>query len=136
MTALRCLKLSVLCIAFAALAHPAAAHPRHHHHRHHGRTYADGRPAAWCGWYMRRVLGVRDPRYNLARNWAHWGVNAGGPQVGAVVVWRRHVGRIVGRGSHGGWIINSGNDGHAVRTRERSLAGVIAIRVAGFSGGF
>ena len=85
-----------------------------------------GRPRAWCGWYMRHLLGVADPAYNLARNWAHWG-RSGAPGVGAVVVWRHHVGKIVGQ-ENGQWIIQSGNDGHAVRTRPRSIAGAIAIR--------
>lgn len=85
-----------------------------------------GRPRAWCGWYMRRLLGVSDPSYNLARNWAHWG-RSGAPGVGAVVVWAHHVGKIVGQ-ENGRWIIQSGNDGHAVRTRPRSIAGAIAIR--------
>src|ERR1700722_17387004 len=33
-----------------------------------------GRPAAWCGWEMRQLVGS-DPgaSFNLARNWAHWG---------------------------------------------------------------
>jgi hypothetical protein len=84
------------------------------------------RPAAWCGWYMRRLLGVANPAFNLARNWAHWG-HAGAPGVGAVVVWPHHVGKIVGR-EGGEWVIQSGNDGHAVRTRPRSIAGAIAVR--------
>ena len=69
------------------------------------------------------------PSFNLARSWAHYGSNAGGPQVGAIVVWRHHVGKIVGR-ENGQWIVQSGNDGHAVRTRPRSLAGAIAFRNA------
>jgi len=69
------------------------------------------------------------PQYNLARSWAHYGSNAGGPSVGAIVVWRHHVGTIVGR-ENGQWIVRSGNDGHAVRTRPRSLAGAIAFRTA------
>lgn len=77
---------------------------------------------------MRKIFGVGDPSYNLARNWARWGHNAGGPRVGVVVVWPHHVGRIVAQAPDGGWLINSGNDGHAVRTRERSLRGVIAFR--------
>jgi hypothetical protein len=85
-----------------------------------------GRPRAWCGWYMRKLLGVGDPSYNLARNWAHWG-HGGAPGVGAVVVWSHHVGKIVGR-EGGEWVIQSGNDGHRVRTRPRSIAGAIAIR--------
>lgn len=84
------------------------------------------RPAAWCGWYMRQLLGVANPAFNLARNWAHWG-HSGAPGVGAVVVWPHHVGKIVGR-EGGQWVIQSGNDGHAVRTRPRSIAGAIAVR--------
>lgn len=130
-------------------------HPSHYYHhlsyRHHHRFYTrhrrgysayafvngdrrlvtyrggfGGRPRAWCGWYMRKLLGVADPAYNLARNWAHWG-HAGHPGIGAVVVWAHHVGRIVG-GEPGHWLINSGNDGHAVRTRIRSISGAIAFR--------
>lgn len=87
----------------------------------------DGRPSgAWCGWYMRHRLGVSDRRYNLARNWARYG-HATHPHVGAVVVWWHHVGIITG-GRPGHWVITSGNDGNAVRSRERSVAGAIAFR--------
>jgi hypothetical protein len=92
-------------------------------------NYADARPSAWCGWEMRRLVG-RDPgpAFNLARNWAHWG-HAGPAGVGAVVVWSHHVGKIVGR-EGGMWVIESGNDDHATRTRPRSIVGAIAIRWA------
>ena len=91
---------------------------------------AGGRPAAWCGWYMRQQVGADPgPQYNLARSWAHYGTNAGGPSVGTIVVWSHHVGKIVGR-ENGQWIVESGNDGHTVRTRPRSLAGAIAFRNA------
>ena len=86
-----------------------------------------GRPAAWCGWEMRQLVGNDPgPSYNLARSWTRWG-QAGPPGVGAVVVWPHHVGKIVGQ-QDGQWVIESGNDGHAVRTRERSVAGAIAFR--------
>jgi|SRR5215469_4997367 len=111
-------KLSVLILTFL-LHTPALAHHRHHYH--------GGRPSAWCGWYMRQVMGVADSSYNLARNWAHWGRMASGPHVGAVVVWVHHVGKIVG-GGPGNWIVLSGNDGHRVRSRARSLSGAIAFR--------
>jgi hypothetical protein len=89
-----------------------------------------GRPAAWCGWYMRSQVGSDPgPQYNLARSWAHYGSNAGGPSVGTIVVWSHHVGKIVGH-ENGQWIVESGNDGHGVRTRPRSLAGAIAFRNA------
>jgi hypothetical protein len=92
---------------------------------YHGRDQA--RPAAWCGWEMRRLVGADPgPSFNLARNWAHWG-RPGPAGIGAVVVWPHHVGKIVGR-RDGEWVIESGNDGHALRTRPRSIAGAIAIR--------
>lgn len=96
----------------------------------HQHAQLGGRPRAWCGWYMRQqVGGDPGPEYNLARSWAHYGSNAGGPTIGAIVVWRHHVGKIVGR-ENGQWIVQSGNDGHAVRIRPRSLAGAIAFRNA------
>src|SRR5579872_4326122 len=119
---------ALLC-AFASNAEARTHHHYSHHHYSHHRyshRYA-GRPAAWCGWYMRTQVGSDPgPKYNLARAWAHYGSNAGGPAVGAIVVWRHHVGKIVGR-EKGQWVVQSGNDGHRVRTRPRSLAGAIAF---------
>jgi hypothetical protein len=66
----------------------------------------------------------------LARNWSSAGSNAGGPDVGVVVVWRHHVGIITGRDGSG-WIVKSGNDGNAVRERVRSITGAIAFRRVG-----
>jgi hypothetical protein len=90
----------------------------------------DDRPAgAWCGWYMRHLLGVADRALNLAANWAHWG-HPSAPRAGAVVVWPHHVGIIRGGpDASGRWLVESGNDGNAVRTRRRSLAGAIAFRM-------
>jgi hypothetical protein len=73
-------------------------------------------------WETIRVL-------NSISQWAHYGSNVGGPSVGVIVVWRHHVGKIVGH-ENGQWIIQSGNDGRAVRTRPRSIAGAIAFRRA------
>jgi hypothetical protein len=85
------------------------------------------RPAAWCGWQMRQLVsGDPGPSFNLARNWARWG-QSGPAGIGAVVVWSHHVGKIVGQ-QGGMWIIESGNDGHQLRTRPLSIAGAIAIR--------
>ena len=133
------LVLAIACVI--ALNGVAQAH--HYHHRHVVRVHNFGeglgiglahmlrdvgpRPSRWCGWEMRRELGVYDPQYNLARNWAHYGSAAMGPAIGVVVVWAHHVGRIVGM-EQGEWVVHSGNDGHAVRDRRRSLAGVIAYR--------
>ncbi len=120
----------ILLCTFASNAE-ARTHVRQHYHHHYsqGHSYA-GRPPAWCGWYMRSQVGSDPgPEYNLARSWAHYGSNADGPSVGTIVVWRHHVGKIVGQ-QNGQWIVQSGNDGHAVRTRPRSLAGAIAFRRA------
>jgi uncharacterized protein (TIGR02594 family) len=129
--------------------HRATRHrARHETHRRvpHGlaRVMAEGagravswhRPRAWCGWWMRRHLGVANPAGNLARWWAHYGTAAHGPAVGTIVVWARgrrsgHVGIITGRTADGRWIVKSGNDGHRVRERPRSVAGAIAFRWPG-----
>jgi hypothetical protein len=81
------------------------------------------RPRRWCGWWMRTRRGG-GPEFNVAWNWRKYG-RPTTPQVGAVVVWRHHVGEIVGQASNGQWIVRSGNDGGAVRTRARSVAGAI-----------
>ena len=86
-----------------------------------------GRPRAWCGWWLGRQLGMADRKLWLARNWAGVGRNIGKPQIGAVVVWRHHVGVITGRAG-AQWIVKSGNDGSRVRERPRSIAGAIAFR--------
>ena len=88
---------------------------------------AGGRPRAWCGWWLGNHLGIASRNLWLARNWASVGRNAGGPRVGAIVVWRNHVGIITGRAGSK-WIVKSGNDGNAVRERPRSIAGAIAFR--------
>lgn len=79
---------------------------------------------------MRRLVG-HDPgvAYNLARNWAHWGRPANGPSPGIIGVLPHHVFRVVAVIAPGRVLAISGNDSHAVRTRVRSTAGVIAWRV-------
>jgi hypothetical protein len=86
------------------------------------------RPGRWCGWWMRTQLGG-GAHLNVAWNWSKWGRPAGGPRVGAVVVWRGHVGMITGQASNGEWIVKSGNDGGRVRERARSVSGAV-FRVA------
>jgi hypothetical protein len=88
-----------------------------------GSHSAGARPRAWCGWWMRTQRGG-GAHLNVAWNWSKWG-RSSGPQVGAVVVWRHHVGEIVGRAANGQWLVRSGNDGGAVRTRARSVAGAV-----------
>jgi len=93
----------------------------------------DSKPRAWCGWWMRHYLGVKNPAGNLARWWAGYGAKASGPAVGTIVVWARgrrsgHVGIITGQAGNGQWVVKSGNDGNAVRERVRSMSGAIAFR--------
>ena len=78
---------------------------------------------------MRQVFHEADRAYNWAPNWARWGHPLPGPRVGAVVVWWYHVGKIVGApDAKGRWLVTSGNDGNAVRTRYLSIAKAIAFR--------
>ena len=121
---------AVCILVFFCSVSPAEAR---HYHSHTLKPYYpknDYRPRAWCGWWMRQQLGVRDANFNLARNWARYGNRAAGPGIGVVVVWNHHVGRIVGPCTGHVCLIQSGNDGHAVRTRLRSVAGAIAFRTA------
>jgi hypothetical protein len=81
------------------------------------------RPKAWCGWWMRTQRGG-GPELNIAWNWSKWG-RPTAPQVGAVVVWRHHVGEIVGQAANGKWLVRSGNYGGAVRTAPMSVRGAV-----------
>jgi hypothetical protein len=76
---------------------------------------------------MRQVLGIADPSYNWAPHWMGYG-HATGPEVGAVVVWPWHVGRIVGRSNNGQWIVENGNYNNRVAVVPMSLAGAIGFR--------
>jgi len=146
------MRRGIVVLILACLSTPAFASHHRHHHRHHMRHHVHIRASdpvaaglgvglahmlqharphdcygiAWCGCWLRHALGVTSRQFNLAREWAHWGKSTTA-HVGAVVVWRHHVGLISG-GSPGNWIITSGNDGHAVRSRRRSIAGAIAFR--------
>lgn len=93
-------------------------------------TRPAGCPArAWCGCWLMKHLGLSDRSLWLARRWASIGTDAGGPRVGAIVVWRHHVGTITAVAGHRIKVL-SGNDGRAVRDRWRTTAGVIAYRIA------
>jgi hypothetical protein len=83
----------------------------------------------WCGFYMMQLKHKSDRRLARAIEWAREGIAASGPAAGVVVDWPHHVGKIRGGpNKRGGWLVHSGNDSNAVRTRWRSLRGVIAFR--------
>jgi hypothetical protein len=126
---------ALLCVLFVP---NADARPKHRHvPQGLQRVMAEGagrviggRPRAWCGWWLGHYLGMLDRKLWLAMNWVHVGRPAQGPAIGAVVVWRHHVGIITGRSSRG-WVVKSGNDGNAVRERVRSVDNAIAFRYPG-----
>jgi hypothetical protein len=105
----------------SVLLSTSAAHAHHH--------------VPWCGIYARSHLVSRDPgtAFNLACNWLRWG-RPTTPVIGAIVVWcnghHHHVGKITGPCNGSVCVVTSGNDGNAVRTRARSVAGA-AFRVGG-----
>lgn len=141
----------VFCILALLISTGAQAHNRHHyrhyaahhqviHHkfaaRHeHLHHYADGRPSAWCGWFARFNFVSHDPgpAFNLAANWKHIGTPDSAPENGDIVVWdhasHHHVGKIVGACNGYMCPVWSGNDGHAVRTRVRSVADAVFRRL-------
>lgn len=113
---MRALLAAILLCLFAAVS-PAEA-------RHHG----DGRPSAWCGWWLSHHLGINDRRLWLARNWASVGHAVSGPSPGVIGVQAHHVFKVIAVLGHGRVLAISGNDSHAVRTRARSTKGVFAWR--------
>jgi len=76
---------------------------------------------------MRHLLGVTDRAFNRDAEWLHYG-HPTEPRPGAVVVWPHHVGKLVAHVKGPIWVVHSGNDGHAVKTRPRSIAGAIGFR--------
>jgi hypothetical protein len=83
----------------------------------------------WCGCWLRTYFGIADRSLNLAINWARRGA-AATIETANVVVWRHHVGRLLEH-RNGMILVQSGNDGGAVRTRWMSphkLGGVVAYR--------
>jgi hypothetical protein len=125
-------------LALGITSAQAKSHHRHHyrhyaHHHHHSRHYAsyhDGRPSAWCGWWLKNALHVVNSslNLNLAREWRLWGRPASGPAPGVIGVEPHHVFKVIAVVGRGRVLAISGNDGHAVRTRVRSTRGVIAWR--------
>lgn len=120
------------------LSHVETANAAIHHHSHGihhahstGRTnYSDGRPSAWCGWFLRKQV-PRDPgpEYNLARQWLNYGTKASGPLPGVIAVWPHHVAMIMGYDAQRHqWITHEGNWRHREHLGPRSLTGVIGYR--------
>lgn len=111
----------VVATALFCLFVSSTAEARQHRH-------GDGRPSAWCGWWMSQHLGMHDRRLWLARNWASVGRPASGPAPGVIGVMSHHVFKVLAVLGPGRVLAISGNDSHAVRTRSRSTRGVFAWR--------
>lgn len=97
-----------------------------------------GRPSdcpqrRWCGCWLEHYFGLSDPALWRALNWQGVGQPAAGPAPGVIAIYRRgrnggHVGVITKVIGPGLIVLLSGNDGNAVRERERSTDGVISYR--------
>src|SRR6185312_12846096 len=87
------------CMGGNFLAGVRSIRVRLHRARHQasGRI-AGGRPAgcphAWCGCWLAAHFGFSDRSLWQARKWAGIGSPAHGPKIGAIAVWRHHVGQI------------------------------------------
>ncbi len=70
--------------------------------RTHRRRILDSRlgPRAWCGYFLAEYLGISDRSLWVAQKWATLGHRAEDPQVGAIVVWPHHVGKIEAVATH------------------------------------
>lgn len=127
--------LVAIALASAFFASPADARPRHHHARHHhhrghgGNVGEPGQPAAcqgmkWCGCWLRVRKHIADTSFNVAARWR----TAGRPAqcfVGAIAASSWHVGEVTACLGNGRMKMISGNDGNAVRDRERSTRGFV-----------
>src|SRR6516165_10748559 len=89
----------------------------------------EGRPAEWCGWWMRQHLGGRyGPELNVARNWLNVGRPLDGPRPGAIGVKAHHVFQVIRVVDRDHVLAISGNDHNDVRTRIRPTSDVIGRR--------
>jgi hypothetical protein len=92
-------------------------------------TDSNGRPAEWCGWWMRQHLGGRyGPELNVARNWLNVGRPLDGPRPGAIGVKAHHVFQVIRVVDRDHVLAISGNDHNDVRTRIRATSDVIGWR--------
>jgi hypothetical protein len=92
-------------------------------------TDSEGRPAEWCGWWMRQHLGGRyGPEFNVARNWLNAGRQLDGPRPGAIGVKAHHVFQVIRVVDRDHVLAISGNDHNDVRTRIRPTSDVIGWR--------
>ena len=80
----------------------------------------------WCGCYLADKLGLNSVRWNKNKAW-EWARNlspTSGPGIGVIVVWRHHVGQIVGQ-TERGWLVHSGNVHNRVHTGAMNLRGAV-----------
>lgn len=113
--------VAVVGLLLLMIATTVEARPLH-------KTHSLSRPHAWCGWWLGQHLGLHDRSLWLARNWTRIGLPARGPGRDVIAVWPHHVGIVRSVPGPGRIVLLSGNDGHAVRERERSTKGIIAYR--------
>ncbi len=80
---------------------------------------------------MQKYTGVTSESTHLNLNraieWRKVG-RAAAPHAGTIVVYPHHVAKITQELGRGVYMMVSGNDGHAVRERPRTLRGAVALR--------
>jgi hypothetical protein len=115
--------LKAFTLAFLVLAVPPAEAARRP-------NPPAGCPRLWCGCWLAQHFGLNDRSLWVARNWAKRFQRVSGPAPGVVAVFARgkggHVGKVTAVPRPGVVRLLSGNDGGAVRDRERSTRGLIA----------
>jgi TIGR02594 family protein len=98
----------------------------------------------WCSSFVNWVLaqhGIKGTNNAWAQSWANWGVDAGGPVVGSVVVFRwssstGHVGFVHSVNSDGSINVLGGNQRDSVRISRFNTSQIIGYRLpSGYSGG-
>ena len=112
-------------------ARSSRARGRRAYARHDG-TVIGGRPAGcphrYCGCGLRKYLGIKDKRLNLAWNWARLFPRVAGPAAGVAAVRRGHVMYIERSAGEGRWMVRDYNSGGGLsRLHVRSVRGYVFV---------
>lgn len=103
-----------------------------------------GEDTAWCSSFVNWTMeqnGIKGTNSASAKSWANWGVDAGGPVKGAVVVFDRggpygHVGFVESVNPDGSINVLGGNQSNSVKVSRFSTGSVIGYRLPpGYTGG-
>lgn len=111
-------------------------------HASTGNNWSDDVP--WCSSYVNYVMeqnGISGTGSASSQSWRNWGVDAGGPVVGSIVVFswgggKGHVGFVQSVNADGTINVLGGNQSNTVKVSRFSTSQVVGYRLpAGYSGG-